>query len=207
METRRWYYNYNTTTRGIRKMAERYNELSEAHQEFIAVQKIFFVATAAREGSVNVSPKGYDSLRVLNKNELVWLNLTGSGNETAAHLLDYNRMTLMFCAFEGLPRILRLYGTAETIHPGDDQWQEWVNLFDNPAGARQLFHMRIQLVQTSCGYAVPFMDFLSERHTLRQWTEKRGEDEIKSYWSASNSISLDGKETDFQPNPEQVNPG
>ena len=179
-------------------MAERFNELSDSLQEFIAAQKLFFVATAAREGSINLSPKGYDSLRILNKNELLWLNLTGSGNETAAHLLDLNRMTLMFCAFEGLPRILRLYGTAEAIHPGNDQWQEWLGLFDNPAGARQLFHMQVELVQTSCGYAVPFMDFLSERHTLNQWTDKKGEDGIKSYWSEQNSISLDGKPTDFQ---------
>ena len=179
-------------------MAERFSELSDSLREFIAAQKIFFVATAAAEGRVNLSPKGYDSLRILNKNELVWLNLTGSGNETAAHLLDSNRMTLMFCAFEGLPRILRLYGTAEVIHPGDDQWQEWLALFGKPAGSRQLFHMQIELVQTSCGYAVPFMDFLSERYTLKQWTEKKGDDGIKHYWSAENSVSLDGKKTDFQ---------
>ena len=178
-------------------MAERFDELSDSLQEFIAAQKMFFVATAAREGSVNLSPKGYDSLRILNKHELVWLNLTGSGNETATHLLDLDRMTLMFCAFEGLPKILRLYGTAETVHPGDDPWHEWLALFGNPVGSRQLFHMQIELVQTSCGYAVPFMDFVSERDTLKKWAEKKGEDGIKDYWSATNAISLDGKKTDF----------
>ncbi len=178
-------------------MAERFTELSDSLQDFIAAQRVFFVATAARAGNVNLSPKGYDTLRILNPHELVWLNLTGSGNETATHLLDCNRMTLMFCAFEGLPQILRLYGTAQVAYPGDDRWQEWLSLFGNPDGARQLFHMQIDLAQTSCGYAVPFMDFVSERDTLKKWTAKKGQAGIQRYWSEQNAVSLDGSPTNF----------
>jgi hypothetical protein len=178
-------------------MAKSFTELSESHEKFILDQKVFFVATAPREGSINLSPKGYDSLRVINDKELIWLNLTGSGNETATHLLDTNRMTLMFCAFEGLPQILRVYGSADTLHPGDSGWDELCAYFDNPAGARQIFRVHIDLVQTSCGYAVPFMDFFTERVTLQQWAEKKGEDGIRDYWQETNTTSLDGKPTDI----------
>ena len=110
-------------------MAQQYGEISNRLAEFIAAQHVFFVATAAREGRVNVSPKGLDGLRVLGPNRVVWLNGTGSGNETAAHLLDVNRMTLMFCSFERQPLILRLYGTAAEIQPDQPEWDEFIGLF------------------------------------------------------------------------------
>ena len=147
-------------------MAEQFESLSTELIEWINRQHVYFVATAARDGRVNVSPKGQDSLRVLSEREVLWLNLTGSGNETAAHLQDVNRMTLMWCAFEGQPRILRLYGQAETIHPRDDQWQTCTTHIPAPVGARQYFRLRVDLVQTSCGYAVPFMDYVEDRDVL-----------------------------------------
>ena len=128
-------------------------------------------------------------------NTLTWLNLTGSGNETAAHLLDVNRMTIMWCAFEGLPQILRVYGSATTIHPRDSAWAECVELIPPPVGARQYFQMTIDLVQTSCGYAVPLMDYQEDRQVLTKWAEKRGDDGIRDYWEEKNQRSLDGAAT------------
>jgi len=176
-------------------MAERFDTLSRELIDWIGQQHVFFVATAARTGHVNLSPKGQDSLRVLNDHEIVWLNLTGSGNETAAHLLDSNRMTLMWCAFDGLPRILRVYGSAETVHPRDAQWEACARLIPPPVGARQYFKLHVDLVQTSCGYAVPRMDYVEDRQVLAQWSEKRGEQGIRDYWMEKNQTSLDGLPT------------
>lgn len=164
-------------------------------QDFISDQKIFFVGTAAIEGRVNVSPKGTDSFRVIDQNKIVWLNLTGSGNETAAHLLKNSRMTIMFCAFEGKPKILRLYGKAKIYHKRDRTFQKYSNLFPENVGARQIIEMEVDLVQTSCGFAVPLMFFKEERTTLNSWAEKQGEDNIKEYWKNKNTISIDGFET------------
>lgn len=176
-------------------MGKKLPELTSELSQFIQEQKIFFVGTAATEGSVNVSPKGMDSLRVLSPNKVVWLNLTGSGNETAAHLLKNNRMTLMFCSFEGKPLILRLYGTANIYHPRDKEFQSSINLFSEIAGARQIIEMEVDLVQTSCGFAVPFMDFKEERSTLKTWAKKQGTDRIEDYWKEKNTKSIDGFET------------
>ncbi len=165
--------------------------------QFIKEQKIFFVGTAAEEGQVNVSPKGMDSLRVLGPNKIIWLNLTGSGNETAAHLLKNNRMTIMFCAFEGKPLILRLYGTSKIYHTRDSEFKNNINLFPKIAGARQIIEMQVDLVQTSCGYAVPFMDFKEERSTLKSWAEKQGTERIENYWKEKNTKSIDGFKTNI----------
>lgn len=176
-------------------MANRYPQLNTTLVEFIERQKLFFVATAGRDGKVNVSPKGMDTLRVLDHNHVVWLNLTGSGNETAAHLLDSNRMTLMFCSFDRNPLILRLYGEAETVHPRDHAWMQMIGYFPQYAGARQIFNLRIELVQTSCGFAVPMYEFIGERNTLEGWSKKKGDTGIREYWSEKNRISLDGNDT------------
>jgi len=173
-------------------MAEQFDTLSAELTEWIEQQHVYFVATAAPDGRVNVSPKGQDSLRILNERELIWLNLTGSGNETAAHLLERNRITLMWCAFEGLPRILRVYGSAVTVHPRDAEWDACARLIPPPVGARQFFKVQIDLVQTSCGYAVPFMDYVEDRQVLTNWSEKRGEDGIREYWQEKNQTSIDG---------------
>ncbi|GLR18314.1 pyridoxamine 5'-phosphate oxidase family protein [Portibacter lacus] len=176
-------------------MAKQFESLSEAHINFIKEQKIFFIGTAAESGRVNVSPKGMDTLRVLSPNKVIWLNLTGSGNETAAHINQVNRMTIMFCAFDGKPLILRLYGHAKIYHERDPEFNEWVPQFGETEGARQIFELEIDLVQTSCGFAVPLMDFVEERSILRDWAKNKGKDKIKDYWEEKNQKSIDGFET------------
>ena len=178
-------------------MGKRFNEILQDHKEFILDQKIFFVGTAAATGRVNISPKGMDTLRVIDSNNVVWLNLTGSGNETAAHLLKDDRMTIMFCAFEGKPKILRLYGNSKIYHPRDSVFKEYIDLFPDIPGSRQIIEMQIDLVQTSCGTAVPFMDFKEERSQLRAWAEKKGEERLKTYWEERNSTSIDNFDTNI----------
>lgn len=181
-------------------MAKRFAQIEPAQQDFIARQKLFFVATAAADGRVNVSPKGADSLRVLGPNRVLWLNLTGSGNETAAHLLQNERMTLMFCAFEGDPLILRLYGQARMIQPDHPQWNTLLGHFPMLPGARQIYDLNVDLVQTSCGFAVPFFDYVGERQQLNEWADKKGADGIRQYWHDRNRESLDGFPTGMPDN-------
>ena len=178
-------------------MAKIFNEISPELQEFILKQKIFFVGTAADEGQVNISPKGMDTIRIIDANKVVWLNLTGSGNETAAHLIKNNRMTILFCSFEDKPLILRLYGKARIFHKRDQVYHSYINLFSENAGSRQIIEMEVEQVQTSCGYAVPFMEFKEERTQLNSWAEKQGEDRIKNYWKEKNTKSIDGFETNI----------
>jgi hypothetical protein len=177
------------------KMGQRYSEISDKLTAFIQAQKIFFVGTATSDSTVNVSPKGMDSLRVVNKNRIVWLNVTGSGNETAAHVLANPRMTLMFCAFAGDPLILRIYGQARAIHPRDAEWKALFSLFDPLPGARQIFDLAVDLVQTSCGMAIPFFDYANERGQLINWAEKKGQAGVEAYWEEKNQTSIDGLPT------------
>lgn len=176
-------------------MSERFESLLDKHVKFIENQHIFFVGTAASEGAVNVSPKGIDSFRVISNSKVVWLNLTGSGNETAAHILEKNRMTIMFCSLDKQPLILRLYGQATVVHPRDREWSSLLKLFPEYIGARQIFEVDIDFVQTSCGYAVPFYDVVGDRPTLKKWAEKRGREGVEEYWQEKNTKSLDGKDT------------
>ena len=176
-------------------MAKMLPKLNTSLQDFINEQQMFFVATADVDGRVNLSPKGLDSLRILTPQRLLWLNLTGSGNETAAHLLGVNRMTLMFCAFVGNPLILRIYGTARTIHTADPEWEELYAHFPDLAGARQIFDVEIEAVQTSCGYAVPLYDFVEQRSRLLASFEDKGPEGTQSYWAEKNTTSIDGKPT------------
>jgi hypothetical protein len=176
-------------------MGKQYAALTDDLATFIQQQKVFFVATAAATGRINISPKGLDSLRVLNPNRIVWLNLTGSGNESAAHVEQQDRMTLMFCAFEGNPMILRVYGHARAIHQTDSDWSELSALFDSIPGARQIFELNIDLVQSSCGMGVPYFDFAGERGQLEQWAVRKGTDGITQYWQQKNQYSLDGVPT------------
>ncbi|VAX38709.1 FIG01023442: hypothetical protein [hydrothermal vent metagenome] len=179
-------------------MGQQYSEISETVKQFIENQKLYFIGTAAVDGRVNVSPKGMDSLRVLGKNRVVWLNMTGSGNETSAHVQENSRMTIMFTAFEGKPLILRLYGSAKVIHKNDSEWNELFSLFNPIPGARQIFDLTVDLVQTSCGMAVPFFDYVEERDQLNSWASKKGDAGIQEYWLEKNQISLDGKPTDIK---------
>ena len=176
-------------------MAKQFREISDRLREFIEAQQLYFVATAARDGRVNVSPKGLDSLRVLSPTQVVWLNATGSGNETAAHVLDTPRMTLMFCSFVREPLILRLYGTARTVHDTDADWAELSALFPHMPGARNIFVLDIDLVQTSCGYGVPEFEFVTQRTMLDTWAEKKGEEGLVAYQQEKNRISIDGFHT------------
>ncbi len=177
-------------------MAKQFSEISDSLKAFIERQKLFFVATADVDGHVNLSPKGLDSLRVMERNRIVWRNLTGSGNETAAHIRACNRMTLMFCSFEKEPLILRLYGQARTVHPGEADWDALDGLFEANPGARQIFDLRVELVQTSCGFAVPLFDYRGQRETLDKWARNKGRKGIEQYWREKNRVSLDGKPTD-----------
>ena len=178
-------------------MGKRLDHITPQLQEFIEEQKIFFVGTAMETGTINVSPKGLDTLRVINENEIIWMNLTGSGNETAAHLLQNNRMTIMFCAFEGKPLILRLYGTAQSFNKNQVEFREYSKLFPQIPGSRQFIKMKVNLVQTSCGFGVPLMDFKSEREVLTDFANTKGEDGIRQYWKDKNTVSLDGHSTDI----------
>ena len=172
-------------------MGKQYTELSEHLIKFISEQKLFFVGTAVEAGRVNISPKGMDSLRVLNNNRVIWLNVTGSGNETAAHIQKNSRMTIMFCAFADAPLILRLYGQAKVIHKNDPDWTALFSHFQPLPGARQIFDLTIDLVQTSCGMAVPYYAYTGERELLNEWATKKGDDGLKQYWQANNQSSID----------------
>ncbi len=176
-------------------MAEQFEKLDRKLKGFIKRQHLYFVGTAGAEGFVNVSPKGMDSFRILDDGTVAWLNLTGSGNESAAHVLENGRMTVMFCSFDKQPLIMRLYGQAAVVHPRDARWDELSALFPEHPGARQIFVLSLDLVQTSCGYAVPYYEFQGERPTLTKWAKKRGQAGIEDYWAQKNIKSLDGKDT------------
>ena len=136
-----------------------------------------------------------DSLKVLGANRVIWLNATGSGNETAAHIQNNSRMTIMFVAFDGSPNILRLYGKAKVIHKNDRQWDELASYFSVLAGARQIFDVSVDLVQNSCGMSVPMYTFKEDRNQLTNWAIKQGDDGIKRYWEKKNQKSIDGLDT------------
>jgi len=171
--------------------------LTDSQRLFVEKQPLFFVATAGSEGRVNLSPKGIDSLKIVSENRILWLNLTGSGNETAAHVLETNRMTLMFCAFDGDPMILRAYGTAKIIHPRHQDWAQALSEFPAYAGSRQIFDMAIDLVQVSCGSGVPIMEFKKSRaeEELLPFFEKMGDGGVEKYWRKTNALSIDGNPT------------
>jgi hypothetical protein len=178
-------------------MAKQFKQITDDHRSFIEAQHMFFCGTAADIGRVNISPKGMDSLRVMGPNRIVWRNLTGSGNETAAHLTRMNRMTLMWCGFETRPMIMRAYGTARTLHPRDAAFEALNALFPPSVGARQIYDMTVELMQTSCGYAVPFYDHQGPREVLQDWTAQKGPDGIAAYWQDRNRHTIDGLPTDI----------
>lgn len=164
-------------------MAEFFDALNDKHVAMLAAQPVFFVATAAADGRINLSPKGYDSLRVLAPDRIAYLDLAGSGNETHAHLAADGRITLMVCNFQQPALILRIYGTGRAVLPADAGWEELAAHFTLLPGTRQIFDIAIQSVQTSCGWGVPVMAVERERQTLlkvhanadpAQWTASVG---------------------------------
>ena len=176
-------------------MARFYPELEARHRDFIATQKIFFTASGTASSRLNLSPKGMDSLRVLSPSRVAYLDLTGSGNETAAHLRHDGRMTLMWCSFDADPLILRMFGRGQTVRQQDAAWDELRAHFPALPGERQLIVLDIESVQTSCGYAVPRYTYTGERDTLARWAEKKGAIGLLEYWREKNQLSIDGLTT------------
>ncbi len=176
-------------------MAKFYPSLTPELREFIARQHLYFTASAPLEGRINLSPKGLDSFRVLDEGRAAYLDLTGSGAETAAHLKENGRITLMFCSFAGDPLILRLYGQGRAIRPQEAEWCELSRHFPSFPGIRQIILVEIESVQTSCGFGVPLLDYQGERAELLQWSEKKGEDGVRRYQEEKNRASIDGLPT------------
>ncbi len=176
-------------------MAHFYPALEARHRDFIAAQKLFFTATGTSDSRLNLSPKGMDSLRVLSDRRVAYLDLTGSGNETAAHLKHDGRMTMMWCSFDTDPLILRLYGHGQVVRRQDAAWAELHPHFAALPGERQIIVLDINAVQTSCGYAVPMYTYDGERDTLSRWAEKKGVVGLLDYWREKNQVSIDGLPT------------
>ncbi|MFB9841838.1 pyridoxamine 5'-phosphate oxidase family protein [Mucilaginibacter ginsenosidivorans] len=167
------------------------------HSEFIDKQKMFFVASAPLNagGHVNLSPKGIDSFRVLSPNKVAYMDIIGSGNETSAHMLENGRVTFMFCAYDGPPNILRLYGKGYTVLPGDAEWENLSGLFELQLATRQIIVAEIDKVQTSCGFSVPLYEYVGERDHAQKWAASKGVDGLESYKKEKNRVSLDGLPT------------
>ncbi|MCF8245332.1 MAG: pyridoxamine 5'-phosphate oxidase family protein [Saprospiraceae bacterium] len=170
------------------------------HREFIEKQHLFFTASAplSEAGHINLSPKGIDGFRVLSETQVGYMDFIGSGNETSAHVLENGRITFMFCAFDGPPNILRLYGKGRTVLPGTPAWEELAPLFKIFPATRQIIVADIDLVQTSCGYGVPLYEHVGERRTMLDWAEKKGEQGLAEYIQEKNLVSLDGLPTDWK---------
>lgn len=176
-------------------MAKFFTELNENLRDFIAAQRIFFHATAPNRGRINLSPKGQDSFRILSDKRVAYLDLTGSECETAAHLAENGRLTIMFCSFEEKPLILRLYGIGSVVHPRDREWQELRALFPPLPGDRQIVVLDIESIMTTCGFAVPLYEYQGERNQLAEFTCKMGEERMDQYRHERNQVSIDGLPT------------
>jgi hypothetical protein len=179
-------------------MGKQFPNLDASHREFIGRQRIFFAASAAPNARVNVSPRGTDAFAVIDERAVAYLDRTGSGNETAAHLKADGRLTIMFCAFDGPPNILRLYGRGEVLRRGSPGYAALVeSAFGavEPAGARQIVRLDIDLVQTPCGYGTPLFDYRGERPSLDNWARSKGEEGLETYRREKNTVSIDGLPT------------
>ena len=178
-------------------MAKFYESITEHQQAFIAKQRIFFVSSAPLDqgGHVNLSPKGLDSFRVLSPTQVAYMDLTSSGNETSAHLLENGRITFMFCAFGNPPLILRLYGKGRTVLPSHQDWRAISSHFEIYPSTRQMIVAAIDKVQTSCGFGVPCYEYVGERDHHFRWAERKGAEGLEEYRQAHNLTSLDGLPT------------
>lgn len=176
-------------------MAEFFDRLDDKHRAFIAQQPVFFVATAAEDARINLSPKGMDCFRVLDDRRVGYLDVGGSGNETNAHLIADGRITIMFCAFDRPALILRIYGRGVPVLPQDDRWGELMPHFTLLTGTRQIFEIAVESVQTSCGWGVPFMAFDRERQTLSKAHAQLSDQERMEKWAGRPHRSIDGLET------------
>jgi hypothetical protein len=178
-------------------MAKLYEGITDGLADFIRAQPLFFVASAPLDanGHINLSPKGLDCFRICSPQQVAYLDLTGSGNETSAHLAENGRITLMFCALSGPPRILRLYGQGRVVLPDTAEWDALAPQFPRYPGMRQIVVADITRVQTSCGFGVPLMEYVGQRDTAIRWAEAKGEEGIADYQRHNNMISMDGLRT------------
>lgn len=178
-------------------MAKFFDYIHSQHREFVEKQKMFFVASAplSAEGHVNLSPKGIDSFRVLSDSRVAYMDIIGSGNETSAHVLENGRITFMFCAYEGPPNILRLYGHGRTVLPGGPDWDELASLFELRLATRQIIVADIGKVQTSCGFSVPLYEYIGERDHADKWANSKGAGGLQAYKKEKNRVSIDGLPT------------
>jgi len=175
-------------------MGKCFDSLSSELQDWLARQKVFFVATAplAATGHVNCSPKGGDTFRIIDEHEVAYLDLTGSGVETIAHLQENKRVVIMFCAFEGSPKIVRLHGMGEVVYPSHTDYPDLSRRFPSHEGARVIIRVRLNRISDSCGYGVPLFAFLSARDTLDRWAETKGAEGLSAYRNDKNRASIDG---------------
>jgi hypothetical protein len=175
-------------------MSKTYDRLPDVLRDFVEAQHVFFVATAplADDGHVNLSPKGYDSFRVVDEVTVAYLDLFGSGVETIAHVQENARITFMFCAFEGPPQIVRLQGRGEAVLPGDDRFGELAALFPALPGSRAIIVAHLERVSTSCGFSIPRYAYEGERTRLLDTAERKGPDWVASYVAERNRVSIDG---------------
>ncbi|NEQ96741.1 MAG: pyridoxamine 5'-phosphate oxidase family protein [Cyanothece sp. SIO2G6] len=176
-------------------MAKFYSELTDELKQFIDEQHMFFTASAPTTGRINLSPKGIDTFRYFDSKTVGYLDLTGSGNETAAHLKENGRITIMFCSFSQKPLILRLYGQGRMIQPRHSDWDIFYQQFEPVIGNRQIMVMSVTSVQTSCGYGVPLLEFQHQRDTLATWTKNKGDAGLIAYRQQKNRQSIDGLQT------------
>ena len=184
-------------------MAKQFEALNADQRDFIQRQNIFFVSSATADSRVNVSPREISALRIVNDNSVIYLDRTGSGNETAAHMLADGRLTIMFCAFSGPPKIMRLYGKGNSIGWDSIEFEELISQYYDcsiPLGTRQIMKLKFDLVQTSCGYGVPLFDYTGERTAIENWHDNKGPDGIQSYWEEKNLTSMDGLPTGLKLN-------
>jgi hypothetical protein len=176
-------------------MANFFDVITPELAKFICAQPVFFVATAAPGARINLSPKGMDTFRVLEERRVAYLDLTGSGNETAAHLLHDGRITIMFCSFDQNASIARIYGRGAVVRPSDARWPELVGHFRKVPGVRQVMEIRVESAMTSCGYGVPRMGEMTSRDTLEKYWTTRGEEKKEQYQQDHNLRSIDGLPT------------
>jgi hypothetical protein len=178
-------------------MGEFYKQISKKQEEFIKNQQMYFVGTAplSENGHINVSPKGLDSFRVIDPNQIAYLDVISSGNETSAHILENGRITIMFCSFDKKPLILRLYGKGRTILPSNDHWNTYAGLFEVYESTRQIIVVDVDLVQSSCGFGVPRYEFIEHRDIHFSWAGQKGPQGLSAYIDENNLTSLDGLPT------------
>ena len=175
-------------------MGKQYNEITPELSEWVKKQHMFFVASAplAEDGHINCSPKGLDSLRILGPNSVAYLDITGSGAETIAHLRENGRIVIMFCSFEGSPKIVRFHGKGEAILPSSPKWASLQGLYPDYPGIRSVILVEVTRVSDSCGFGVPYFEFVGERDSMQRWAETKGDEGLARYRNEKNASSIDG---------------